>query len=43
MKQKAEAYAFKDKSQLPGPRCIASQYFSTKKLFLFRFEYYLRS
>lgn len=30
MKWKAEAYAFKDKSQLPGPRCIASQHFSTK-------------
>lgn len=43
MKWKAKAYAFKDKSQLPGPRCIASQHFSTKILFFFKFEYYLRS
>lgn len=43
MKWKAKAYAFKGKSQLPGPRCIASQHFSTKILFFFKSEYYLHS
>lgn len=41
--KKKKAYAFKDKSQLPGPRCIASQEFSIKVLFFFKSEYYLRS
>lgn len=43
MEKKQTPYAFKDKSQLPGPRCIASQEFSIKVLFFFKFEYYLRS
>lgn len=32
---KWKAKAFKCKSQLPGPRCIASQHFSTKILWGF--------